>query len=54
VGYERKEFVVMGHVSRHNSEKDERHDALWDEVVKKLEAIIDDPKYSEITLMSSF
>ena len=52
MGYEHVEFKVVGSVSRHNSEKDKKHDELWQEVIKRVEEIMEDPKYSEIQLMS--
>jgi hypothetical protein len=54
MGFERVTFVITATLSRHNSDKDERHDKLWDEVTKRIEEIINDPKYTEINLMSSF
>jgi hypothetical protein len=54
MGFERVEFVVAANLSRHNSDRDDRHDKLWDEVTKRIEEIINDPKYIEINLMSGF
>jgi hypothetical protein len=42
VGWERREFKVMGHVSRHNSHRDRVDDVLWDEVVKRFQRVLAD------------
>lgn len=37
-------------LSRHNSLKDERHDELWQDFIKKVRYIAKNPKYKEIFL----
>ncbi len=48
MGYERLKFSVECLLSRHNSEKDKEHDALWAELRLKVEDIVNEPKYEEI------
>jgi hypothetical protein len=52
MGYEHVEFKIVASVSRHNSDKDKKHDELWAEVIKRVEEIMNDPKYDEIQVMS--
>ena len=48
MGYDYKEYTVCAHVSRHNSPKDEEHDALWAEMIERIKKIVNDPKYQPI------
>lgn len=48
MGYDSRELRVSAAVSRHNSPRDDEHDALWDELRAKIEAIVSDPKYVPI------
>jgi hypothetical protein len=41
-------FVAV--LSRHNSDKDIRHDALWQDFITKIKQIANNPKYIEIHL----
>jgi hypothetical protein len=51
MGYEQMSLVISATVSRHNSDRDKRHDELWQEVKDRIDEIIEDPKYAEIILM---
>ncbi len=42
------ELRITGSVSRHNSEQDLRDDALWDELIASVRAIVEDPKFEGI------
>lgn len=48
MGYDSRELKVSATVSRHNSPRDDEHDALWDELQARIEAIINEPKYEPI------
>lgn len=48
MGYDRCELTVSATVSRHNSPRDDEHDALWDELRARVEAVVSDPKYTPI------
>lgn len=48
VGYHINTLTVIASVSRHNSERDRLHDELWDELVERIEALCNDPKYADI------
>lgn len=48
MGYDRKEYTFCARVSRHNSPQDEEHDALWEEMIQRIEKILNDPKYLPI------
>lgn len=50
MGYDIVDYRITASVSRHNSDQDEEHDALWEEVKKRIQEIIDDPKYAPIQL----
>jgi hypothetical protein len=50
MGYTRFEGHFSASLSRHNSSKDERHDALWLDFVTKVEALVKNKKYDEINL----
>lgn len=48
MGYDARRLEIVAHVSRHNSPKDDRHDELWEDLMERIQAIVDDPKYQEI------
>jgi hypothetical protein len=52
MGYLHVEFKIVASVSRHNSDKDKEHDELWEDVIRRVDEIMKDPKYSEIQVMS--
>ena len=51
MGYEYVTGTISASLSRHNSEKDIRHDELWDNFITHLKMIANNPKYKEINLM---
>jgi hypothetical protein len=51
MGYDAVGWSVAGRVSRHNSPKDKEDDELWDELVKRLEEVRDDPKFERLGLV---
>lgn len=50
MGFEarRAEIVVKASVSRHNSARDERDDALWELLLAEIKLVIEDPKFAPI------
>lgn len=50
MGYENISITVWCSLSRHNSPKDEEHNALWEDFKKRVEDLMNDPKYSDIQL----
>lgn len=44
----RHELVVEAKVSRHNSARDERDDALWDLLLAEIKLVVEDPKFAPI------
>lgn len=42
------EVVVTAAVSRHNSARDERDDALWDLLLAEIKMVVQDPKFIPI------
>lgn len=53
MGWERKTIEISGSVSRHNSERDDRDDALWAELTGRLRMIVDDPRYEPLMLIEN-
>lgn len=51
MGYDTRSITVMASVSRHNSPKDDEHDALWEELQKRVGEIVEDPRYQDIAPM---
>lgn len=51
MGWDSVRWSVSGRVSRHNLENDDIDNALWDEVVKRLEEVRDDPKFERLGLI---
>lgn len=51
MGRESVELKVVASVSRHNSPKDDEHDALWAELHDRIQAIVEEPKYEPIIAM---
>lgn len=52
MGYEYRTLSITASVSRHNSARDEADDRLWDDLVKRVEEIVNDEKYRQITPMT--
>lgn len=48
MGYEHMQLRVIASVSRHNSLRDAEHDALWDDLCARVQAIVKDPIYRAI------
>lgn len=42
---------ISATVSRHNSEKDVEHDALWADLSDRVRSIVEEPKYESIIAM---
>ena len=53
MGWDRKSIEIVGHVSRHNSPRDERDDALWADLVRRVREIADDPQYADLNILTS-
>jgi hypothetical protein len=51
MGYEHKDFMFFAEVSRHNSPRDDTHDALWEELVQRVTEIVQSDKYKPINAM---
>lgn len=49
MGFELATWRVSATLSRHNSARDDEHDALWADMIARLQAIINEPKYEPIT-----
>lgn len=50
MGYEQKSVTIIGRVSRHNSWRDRRDDALWDGFIEALDALMHDPLWAALDL----
>jgi hypothetical protein len=50
MGYDAVDVKIYACLSRHNSPKDAEHDALWEEVKKIIQCMVDDPRYRPIML----
>lgn len=48
MGREGKAVTVIATVSRHNSEQDEEHDLLWDQLVSAIKGVVAHPAYEAI------
>lgn len=48
MGYDEQRLEVVAKVSRHNSPKDDRHDALWEGMCERIRSIVEEPEYKEI------
>lgn len=44
----RAEIVVHAAVSRHNSARDDRDDALWELLLAEIKMVVQDPKFAPI------
>jgi hypothetical protein len=53
MGNERREITINYLLSRHNSPRDLRDDALAGELIKELREVCENPKYSPINVMPS-
>jgi len=51
MGYKAEALRVVVSLSNHNSEKDKEHEELWKDLIKRVEEIVEDPKYSPIQAM---
>jgi hypothetical protein len=51
VGYDSVGWSIAGSVSRHNSPRDKEDDELWEDLVERLKAIRDEPKYERLNLV---
>lgn len=51
MGYTLVTGSIATSLSRHNSDKDVRHDRLWKEFIEAVRVLANNPKYREITLM---
>jgi hypothetical protein len=54
MGYESRHVEIHATVSRHNDDRDSRHDALWDDLVERIRAIVKEAQYDEITAYTSW
>lgn len=50
MGYETMRREIFASVSRHNSERDREHDELWEDACRRIQEVIQDPKYIPIGL----
>jgi hypothetical protein len=50
MGRERRRLVVVGSVSRHNSDQDVMDDFLWEELRGRIEAICAEHRYEPLDL----
>jgi hypothetical protein len=48
MGWERLTGNLSAAVSRHNSPRDARDDALWNELTVRIRELVEDPKYADI------
>jgi len=48
MGYDTRQFEVRAFVSRHNDERDDEHDALWDELCERIRQLANEPRYAPI------
>jgi hypothetical protein len=53
MGYDSRRIEITASVSRHNSENDALHDALWEDLGTRVSAIVNEPQYEEILAMIS-
>ena len=51
MGRDRVGIDIVAYVGRRNDPDDERDDELWEELRERVKAIVEDPKYAEITPM---
>ena len=52
MGYDSRKLVVTARVSRHNDERDERDDGLWDEFCSRVSDVASEPEFKPITVMT--
>lgn len=48
MGYDQESITVTAYVSRHNSPRDDEHDALWGELRDRIRAIVSEDEYEVI------
>ena len=48
MGRETKEMTVCAWVSRHNSEQDEKDEALWEELRRRIGEVCEEPQFASI------
>jgi hypothetical protein len=51
MGYDQTRWEVVGRVSRHNSEDDEKDDAAWDMLVSELRRVCEKPEYERVVVL---
>lgn len=51
MGREGKSITVIATVSRHNSEQDDIDNYNWDDLVSRIENIVNEPRYERICAM---
>jgi hypothetical protein len=50
MGYDSRSVSFTAMVSRHNSERDREHDALWEDFCRRAREIADEEQYRAIIL----
>lgn len=50
MGWEQQQLKIIGRVSRHNSEDDDRDDALWRHLVRRVRHIAQEDQYKPLGL----
>jgi hypothetical protein len=48
MGHDQQSATIYAYVSRHNSENDERDDALWDRLKEEVAVVLAKPVYEPI------
>jgi len=51
MGWDQREIKIVGHVSRHNSDKDDLDDSLFDELEHRITMIVKEKQYNDLNLM---
>lgn len=49
MGWEIREATITARLSRHNDERNQLHDDLWDDLMKRVSEVVNDPKYADLT-----
>lgn len=52
MGYDQRKLMIVARVSRHNDERDEEHDRLWEKLREEVETLCERPEYQEIDAMA--
>jgi hypothetical protein len=53
MGWSYEAFSISAHLSSHNSEQDDIHEALWADLCRRIEELINEEKYKPITPMTT-